>query len=83
MCSDKSFCTIRFNEFQKSIRTEIGSFSDFLDPETDIMVQFLGPETDRMCQFLGPETDVMGERYYISITGELVRARFLMMMTNA
>jgi hypothetical protein len=32
------------------------------------MVQFLDPETDVMVQFLAPEIVIMGERNYIGLT---------------
>ena len=40
------------------------------------MVQFLDPETDVMVQFLAPEIVIMGERNYIEISSEAFMAHW-------
>ena len=54
---------------EKSIRTEIGLFKKFIDPETDIMGQCLEPDTNIM-------------RYYIMINFSLPRIQKMYLMTN-
>ena len=40
--------------------------ANFLEPQTDKMVQFLGPETDIILQFLAPEKVKMGQQNFWS-----------------
>ena len=56
-----------FNRHKKNpFKQKYFPFYEFLEPETNIMVQLLEPETEVMVKFLAPEIVIMGNRNYIS-----------------